>query len=114
MERARQMFRDGLIAQNARDDAEKNYELAVTRQQSATVNLGVARAAIAKADAQLEQARAVVARAEEDLRNATHRFADRGCGALARSRSGRRGQFHSGHGLRSTLVMTLGDLSKST
>ncbi len=71
MERARKMFADGLIAQNARDDAEKNYELALTRQQSATVNLGVARAAIAKAEAQLEQAKAVVARSEEDLRNAT-------------------------------------------
>lgn len=71
MERARKMFTDGLIAQNARDDAEKNYEMAVNRQQSAVVNLGVARAAITKAEAQRDQAKAVVARAEEDLRNAT-------------------------------------------
>src|SRR5712692_8833593 len=71
MERARKMFQDGLIAQNARDDAEKNYEMASNRQRSAAVNIGVAQAAIAKAQAQLDQQRAIVARAEEDLRNAT-------------------------------------------
>jgi HlyD family secretion protein len=71
MERGRRMFQDGLIAQNVRDDSEKNYELAVNRQQSALVSLGVARASITKAEAQREQAAAVLARAEEDLRNAT-------------------------------------------
>lgn len=71
MERARKMFGDGLLAQQARDEAEKQYELALNRQQSAQVNLGVANAAIAKSQAQLEQAKAVVSRAEEDLRNAT-------------------------------------------
>ena len=71
MQRARSMFDEQLIAQAVRDDAEKNYELALNRQQSAVVNLGVARAAIAKSQAQLEQVKAQLARAEEDLRNAT-------------------------------------------
>ncbi len=71
MERARQMFLDGVISQNTRDDAEKNYELAANRRQQATVNLGVAKAAISRAEAQVEQAQAALEQAEEDLRNAT-------------------------------------------
>src|SRR5208283_1212011 len=71
MERARQMFQEMLVPQTARDDAEKNYELAVNRQQQSQVNLGVAQAAITKAEAQVEQARAALAQSEEDLRNAT-------------------------------------------
>ncbi len=70
-ERSRTMFTGGLIAQNARDDAEKNYELALNKQHSSQVNLGSAQAAIAKAEAQLQQQQAIVARTEEDLKNAT-------------------------------------------
>src|SRR5262249_44952261 len=55
MERARKMFAEGVLAQNARDDAEKNHEMGVNRQKSAQVNVGVARAAISRAEAQLEQ-----------------------------------------------------------
>src|SRR5690242_2474650 len=50
MDRAERLFRERLVAQTARDDAEKNYQLAVNRQQQAIVNLGVARAAISKAE----------------------------------------------------------------
>ena len=71
MERARKLFTDGLIAQNARDDAEKNYQIAARKQESAEANLGSASAAIAKAQASLEQQQAVVSMAEENLRNAT-------------------------------------------
>jgi HlyD family secretion protein len=71
MERARQIFGEGILSQNSRDEAEKNYELAVNRQQQAVVNLGVAKAAIAKAEAQVEQSQAALAQVEEDLRNAT-------------------------------------------
>lgn len=70
-ERARSLSAQGLIAPNARDEAEKQYELAFNRQQSAIANLAVAKASIAKAEAQLEQAQAVLTRSEEDLRNAT-------------------------------------------
>src|SRR5271169_1772597 len=58
MERAGQLFTDKLIAQSARDDAEKNYELALNRQAQAQGNLGVADAAITKAQAQVDQSRA--------------------------------------------------------
>src|ERR1700722_5284459 len=44
MERARTMFTGGLIAQNSRDDAEKNYEMAVPKQESAKANLASAAA----------------------------------------------------------------------
>ncbi len=71
MERAKKMFDDGLIAQNSRDDAEKNYDLAVQKQESAKANLASSVAAVAKAQAGLEQQRATVNIAEENLKNAT-------------------------------------------
>src|SRR6185437_8828477 len=55
MERAKTMFANGLIAQNTRDDAEKNYEMAVQKQESAKASLLTAQAAISKAQASLEQ-----------------------------------------------------------
>src|SRR5262249_31993469 len=70
-DRSRKLFAGGLIAPNTRDEAEKQYELAFNRQQSAIANLAVAKASIAKAEAQVDQAQAVLTRAEEDLRNAT-------------------------------------------
>ncbi|MGA2325546.1 MAG: efflux RND transporter periplasmic adaptor subunit [Bryobacteraceae bacterium] len=110
MERAREMFRDGLIAQNARDDAEKNYEMAINRQQQAVVNLGVARAAIARAEAQVEQSRAVLAQAEEDLRNATIVSPIDGV-VLSRDREvGDAVSSILTMGSGATLIMTLGDL----
>src|SRR5689334_13216720 len=71
MERARTLFASKLISHQARDEAEKQYEMAYNRQQSAVANLAVSKAAIAKAEAQLEQTQAVLTRSEEDLRNAT-------------------------------------------
>jgi len=110
MERAREMFRDKLIAQTARDDAEKNYEMAINRQQQAVVNLGVARAAIAKAEAQVEQSRAALAQSEEDLRNATIVSAIDGV-VLSRDREvGDAVSSILTMGSGATLIMTLGDL----
>lgn len=71
MDRAHTMFSNGLLAQNARDEAEKNYQIAANKQESAQANLGTAQAAIARAQAALEQQQAAVASAEENLRNAT-------------------------------------------
>ena len=71
MERARKMFDQGLIAQNSRDEAEKNYDLAVQKQESAQANMASSVAAVAKAQASLEQQRATVNIAEENLKNAT-------------------------------------------
>jgi HlyD family secretion protein len=71
MERARQIFLDGILPQYSRDEAEKNYEMAVNRQQQAIGNVGVAKAAIARAEAQVQQSQAALVQAEEELRNAT-------------------------------------------
>lgn len=112
MRRAREMFRDGLIAQNVRDDAEKNLEMARNRQRSAVVQLGVARAAISRAEAQREAARAVLARAEEDLRNATIVSPIHGV-VLSRDREvGDAVSSILTMGSGATLIMTLGDLAE--
>src|SRR6267143_305039 len=41
LERARTLFAGGLIAPQARDESEKQYEMALNRQRSATANLAV-------------------------------------------------------------------------
>ncbi len=112
MERARRLFQDKLIAQNARDEAEKAYEMAVNRQQSAIVNLGVAKAAIVKSEAMRDQARAVLERAQEDLRNATILSPIDGV-VLSRDREvGDAVSSILTMGSGATLIMTLGDLSE--
>ena len=110
MERARTMFQELLIPQTTRDDAEKNYQLAVNRQQQAIVNLGVARAAIAKAEAQVEQVKAQLSQAEEDLRNATIASPIDGV-VLSRDREvGDAVSSILTMGSGATLIMTVGDL----
>lgn len=70
-DRAQKLLDSKLIAQNTRDEAEKNYQMGLNKMSSAKVNLGSARAAIAKAQAQYNEQEAVVSRTEEDVRNAT-------------------------------------------
>ncbi|MBZ5727594.1 MAG: efflux RND transporter periplasmic adaptor subunit [Acidobacteriia bacterium] len=110
MERARQLFAEMLMPQIARDEAEKNYEMAVNRQQQAQVNLGVSRAAIARTEAQIEQARAQLNQSEEDLRNATIASPIDGV-VLSRDREvGDAVSSILTMGSGATLIMTLGDL----
>jgi len=112
MERAGTMFKDGLIAQNARDEAEKNYELAVQKQESAKANLGSAAAAISKAEAAFEQQQAAVSIAEENLRNATIVSPIDG---IVLSRDSEVGTAVSSIlvlGSSATLIMTVGDLNE--
>lgn len=112
MERARNLFSDGLIAQNARDDAEKNYQMAAQKKESAEANLGSAKAAIARAQASLEQQQAVVAMAEENLRNATIVSPIDG---VVLSRDSEIGTAVSSillAGAGATLIMTVGDLNE--
>lgn len=71
LERSRKLFTDGLIPLQSLDDAEKNYQLARNKQQSASTNLAVSKAEIQKAAAQVAQAGATLERAQEDLRNST-------------------------------------------
>jgi HlyD family secretion protein len=111
-DRARTMFTEGLIAQNSRDDAEKTYQLAVQKQESAKANLGSASAAIAKAQAALEQQQATVSIAEENLRNATIVSPIDG---IVLSRDSEVGDAVSSIlllGSSATLIMTVGDLNE--
>lgn len=71
VERAQRMFNNKLIAQNTREDAEKNYQIALQKQESSVANLASANATIGKAQAALEQQQAALSQAEENLRNAT-------------------------------------------
>ena len=61
--------------------------------------LGVAHAAIRKAEAQVEQSRAQLLTTRGGSAQRHHRFADRRRGAFARPRGGRRGQFDPDHGV---------------
>jgi HlyD family secretion protein len=111
MERARKLYRDGLIAQSVREDAEKAYQMALNKQMSAMRNLSVSRAEMARAKAQVAQARAVLGRTEEDLRNSTIVSPMDG---LVLSRNVEIGDAVSSilvMGSQATLVMTLGDVS---
>ncbi len=110
MERGQSMFRELLIPQTARDDAEKNYQLAVNKQQQAIVNLGASRAAISRSEAQVEQSKAQLSQAQEDLRNATIVSPIDGV-VLSRDREvGDAVSSILTMGSGATLIMTLGDL----
>lgn len=111
-ERAAKMLTDGLIAQNSRDDADKNYQMALQKQESAKANLGSASAAIAKAQASLEQQQAALNAAEENLRNATIVSPIDG---IVLSRDSEVGDAVSSIlllGSSATLIMTIGDLNE--
>jgi HlyD family secretion protein len=71
MERAQKLFTNKLIAQNTREDTEKNYQIALQKQESSVAYLASSAAAISKAQAALEQQQATLSQAEENLRNAT-------------------------------------------
>src|SRR5207249_4639441 len=58
MERAEQMYKDGVMSKSLVEDAEKNYQLALNKQVSAQRNLLVSQAEIAKCEAQVAQSRA--------------------------------------------------------
>lgn len=110
MERARQLHKEGLIAKNLVEDAEKAYQMALNKQSSASRNLAVSRAEITRAKAQVAQAQAMLERAEEDLRNSTITSPIEG---LVLSRNVEVGNAVSSilvMGSQSTLLFTLGDV----
>ena len=112
MDRARQMFANKLIAQNTRDTTEKDYEVALQKQESAQANLGSAAAAIAKAQAALEQQQAALAQAEENLRNATIVSPMDGVVLSRDSEIGTAVSSILVMGSGATLIMTVGDLNE--
>jgi HlyD family secretion protein len=112
MDRAEQMYKDGVMSKSFVEDAEKNYQLALNKQMSAQRNLLVSHAEIAKSEAQVAQAKAALENAEEDLRNSTIVSPIDG---LVLSRDVSVGDGVSSIlilGSQATLVMTLGDTSE--
>jgi HlyD family secretion protein len=112
MERAQQMYKDGVMSKSLVEDAEKNYQLALNKQVSAQRNLAVSRAEIAKAEAQVAQAKAALDNSQEDLRNSTIVSPIDG---LVLSRDVNVGDAVSSIlvlGSQATLIMTLGDISE--
>ncbi len=112
MERAENMYKDGLISKSLVEDAEKNYQLALNRQMSAQRNIAVSRAEMAKAEAQVSQSKAALERVEEDLGNSTIVSPIDG---LVLSRDVNVGDAVSSIlvlGSQATLLMTLGDVSE--
>jgi HlyD family secretion protein len=112
MDRAQQMYKDGVMAKSFFEDAEKNYQMALNKQMSAQRNLAVSQAEIAKSEAQVAQAKAALENAEEDLRNSTIVSPISG---LVLSRDVSVGDGVSSIlilGSQATLVMTLGDTSE--
>ncbi len=110
LQRAQKLFGDGLIPQSSVEDAEKAYELARNKQQTAATNLGVTQAQVAQAEAQVSQSAAAVDRAEDDLRNSTIRSPING---VVLSRDRELGDAVSSIlilGSSATLIMTLGDM----
>jgi HlyD family secretion protein len=70
-ERAQQMAKDGVVSPSALDDAQKNYELAVNKQELAKANVVSATAKLRQAQAQVSQAKAQLEEKEEEYRNST-------------------------------------------
>ncbi len=111
-DRARRLFDDKLIASEKRDEAEKNYAMALTKQQSDIVNLASAKAAIAKAQAQYDQQKAALAEAEEQLRDATITSPINGVVLSRVSEVGGAVSSILTMGSGATLIMVLGDLKE--
>lgn len=71
LDRAQQLYKQGLIARSVLEEAEKAYQMALNRQMTALRSVSVSRAEVARAKAQVAQAQAMLDRAQEDLRNST-------------------------------------------
>src|ERR1051325_8215018 len=70
-ERAQTMAKDGVVSQSVLDDAQKNYELAVNKQQLGKANVISATAKLKQAEAQVAEAQASLAQKEKEYHNST-------------------------------------------
>ena len=70
-ERAQKMSKDGVVSDSALDDAQKNYELALNKQQLGKANLVSATAKLKQAEAQVAQAQALLEQKEKEYHNST-------------------------------------------
>lgn len=111
-ERALNMAKEGVVSQADLDNAQKNYELAVNKQNVAKAQLGVLKAKIAQATAQVASSHAQLKQLEEQLGYTTIYAPIDG---LVLSRDVEVGDAVSSilvMGSSATLVMTLGNTSE--
>ncbi len=112
MDRAHDLYKQGLVALNVMQSAEKDYQLALNRQVSAQRNAEMSKAQVAQAKAQIAQAKAALDNADEDLRYSTITSPMEG---EVLSKDVEVGDAVSSIlvlGSQATLVMTLGDTSE--
>jgi len=111
-ERAQMMAKDGVVAQAALDDAQRNFEMAVNKQQVAKAQLAVSQAKVKQGEAQVAESRATLDQLEQQLSYTTIVAPIDG---LVLSRDVEIGDAVSSIlvlGSNATLVMTLGDTSQ--
>jgi HlyD family secretion protein len=111
-ERAQGMAKEGVVSASALDDAEKNYEMSLNKQNVAKAQLQVLQAKIGQAQGQVAQDRANLKQLEEQLGYTTIESPIDG---IVLSRDVEIGDAVSSIlvlGSTSTLVMTLGDTSE--
>jgi HlyD family secretion protein len=70
-ERAQQMAKDGVVSTSQLDDAQKNYELALNKQQLGKASVSTNFAKLKQAQAQVAQSRALLEQREQEYRNST-------------------------------------------
>jgi len=111
-ERAQGMAKDGVVSASALDDAEKNYEMSLNKQNVSKAQLQVLQAKIGQAQGQVSQDRANLKQLEEQLGYTTIESPIDG---IVLSRDVEIGDAVSSIlvlGSTATLVMTLGDTSE--
>ncbi len=111
-ERAQGMAKEGVVSASALDDAEKNYEMSLNKQNVAKAQLQVLQAKIGQAEGQVSQDRANLKQLEEQLSYTT---IESPLDGIVLSRDVEIGDAVSSIlvlGSTATLVMTLGDTSE--
>jgi HlyD family secretion protein len=111
-ERAIGMAKEGVVSTSALEDAQKNYELALNKQNVAKAQVTVLKAKIAQAEAQVAQDRATLKQLEEQL---GYTDIESPIDGVVLSRDVEMGDAVSSIlvlGSSATLVMTLGDTSQ--
>jgi len=111
-DRANGMAKDGIVSASALDDAQKNYELALNKQNVSKAQVTVLRAKIAQAQAQVAQDQANLKQLEEQL---SYTDIVSPIDGIVLSRDVQMGDAVSSIlvlGSSATLVMTLGDTSE--
>jgi len=111
-ERAQGMAKEGVVSASALDDAEKNYEMSLNKQNVAKAQLQVLEAKIGQAQGQMAQDRANLKQLEEQLSYTT---IESPLDGIVLSRDVQIGDAVSSIlvlGSTATLVMTLGDTSE--